>query len=79
MNDSTKRKPPITNKTNFWPLVVYVLLSVNNAIIQAHLFQGTRTEKSFEQWLSLLASTEPLGKLSKQVCAIDVLNSNRID
>lgn len=30
--------------------------------------QGLRTAKLFEQWLSLLASTESLGKLAKQVC-----------
>jgi hypothetical protein len=29
--------------------------------------QGPRTAKPFEQWLSLLASTESLGKLAKQV------------
>jgi len=31
------------------------------------LLQGPRTAKPFEQWLSLLASTESLGKLAKQV------------
>ncbi|CAF2948839.1 unnamed protein product [Rotaria sp. Silwood2] len=38
-------------------------------INKAHFWplMGPRTAKSFEQWLSLLASTESLGKLAKQV------------
>ncbi|CAF3882700.1 unnamed protein product [Rotaria sp. Silwood2] len=38
-------------------------------INKAHFWplMGPRTAKSFEQWLSLLASTESLGKLAQQV------------
>ncbi len=53
-------------KRIFGPLW-FVLKSSEKKIFRFFFLQGPRTAKSFEQWLTSLASTESLSKLAKQV------------
>ncbi len=51
----------------FGPLWFVVKSSKKKKIFPFFFLQGPRTAKSFEQWLTSLASTESLSKLAKQV------------